>query len=96
MKTIKKAFMFCLILVCCSYFVIKAKTNLDLRVQGATASSSSEADLENNAISNEYRKYVAAKKEYHKETYGNEDYFPQGVKQEISKGVVVQTEVDVD
>ena len=50
MKTIKKAFMFCLILVCCSYFVIKAKTNLDLRVQGATASSSSEADLENNAI----------------------------------------------
>ena len=51
MKTIKKAFMFCLILVCCSYFVIKAKTSLDLRVQGASASSSSETDLEKNAIS---------------------------------------------
>ena len=49
MKTIKKAFMFCLILVCCSYFVIKAKTSLDFRVQGASASSSSETDLEKKA-----------------------------------------------
>ncbi len=96
MKTIKKAFMFCLILVCCSYFVIKAKTSLDFRVQGASASSSSETDLEKNAISSEYRKYVASKKAWHKETYGNEDYFPQGVKKEISKGSITQTEDDAN
>lgn len=99
MKQLRKALIFCLILVSCSYFVFKAQSVMN--VSASTTTTSTKDNLEESAINSEYRQYVNDMKKYHRETVGkNEngeyDYFPQGVEKVISTGSVKQTEEDVD
>jgi len=76
MKKARKLLIFALIFLCSAYFTLK------LSIVPASFINASDDDAQSSTVNTDadttaYQKYLAEKKSYHKEKYGNEDYYPQ-------------------
>lgn len=80
MKRIRKVFIFTLIFLCASYFLLNASGVVKSHVYADDNTTTTTGTTSSSTSSNgAYSKYLEEKKAHHLETYGNEDYYPQGV-----------------